>query len=232
VTKGLDDSVPLFDSDVEWLGKIPQGWKQYRIKDVAELSPNYSENKPEPDELCSVIPMESVSVKGDIDTSNLEQYGNITNGLTFFENGDVIFAKITPCMENGKGAYVTNIPTRYAFGSTEFHVLRSGYKLNGKFLYYYTYNNAFRDYAAANMTGAAGQKRVSTNFLKYTIIYLPDIGKQQRIADHLDYETQRLNDLKENLTQQISTLEAYKKALIYECVTGKKRIKAEDLKAG
>jgi len=232
VTKSLDDSLPLLDSGVEWLGDIPQGWKQYRIKDVAELSPNYSGNKPEPDELCTVIPMESVSVKGNIDISNLELYENITNGLTFFENGDVIFAKITPCMENGKGAYVTNIPTRYAFGSTEFHVLRSGYKLNGKFLYYYTYNSAFRDYAAVNMTGAAGQKRVSTNFLKYTIIYLPDIGEQQRIADHLDYETQRLNNLKVNLSQQISTLQAYKKALIYECVTGKKRIKADTLKAG
>lgn len=232
VTKGLDDSVPLVDSGVEWLGNIPQGWKQYRIKDVAELSPNYSKNNPDPDELCTVIPMEKVTVKGDIDVSNLEQYENITKGLTSFENGDVIFAKITPCMENGKGAYVTNLPTRYAFGSTEFHVLRSGYKLNGKFLYYYTYNRAFRDYAALNMTGAAGQKRVSTNFLKYTIIYLPDISEQQCIAGHLDQENQRLNDLKENLSQQISTLQAYKKALIYECVTGKKRINADVLKAG
>ncbi|MCX7097655.1 MAG: restriction endonuclease subunit S [Methylococcales bacterium] len=226
VTKGLDASAPLVDSGVEWLGKIPQRWKPYRIKDVAKLSPTYSEYKPDQDDNCTVVAMECVSANGVIDTSNIEQYKNISNGLTFFEKGDVIFAKITPCMENGKGAYITNLPTKYAFGSTEFHVLRSGNKLDGKFLYYYTYNSSFRNYAAENMTGAAGQKRVSANFFKYTVIYLPSIEEQQRIADHLDQETQRLNALKANLNQQLSTLEAYKKSLIYECVTGKKRVKS------
>ncbi len=154
----------------------------------------------------------------------LSEYEAITKGLTFFENGDVIFAKITPCMENGKGAFVTNLPTKYAFGSTEFHVLRSSFRINGKFLYYYTYCKTFRDYAAENMTGAAGQKRVSTNFLKYTVIHLPDISEQQKIVDYLDEETQRLAQLKANLTQQIGVLLDYKKSLIYECVTGKKRV--------
>lgn len=106
-------------SGVEWIEDIPQGWKQYRIKDVAELSPRYSQEKPDLETLCTVIPMECVSEKGNVDTSNVEQYKNISTGLTFFEKGDVIFAKITPCMENGKGAYIESLPTKYAFGSTE-----------------------------------------------------------------------------------------------------------------
>ena len=74
------------------------------------------------------------------------------------------------------------------------------------------------------MTGAAGQKRVSTNFLKYTVIHLPDISEQQKIVDYLDDETQRLAQLKANLMQQINVLLDYKKSLIYECVTGKKLV--------
>jgi type I restriction enzyme S subunit len=71
--------------------------------------------------------MEAVSEFGAIFHVNQEIFNDVTKGLTLFENGDVLFAKITPCMENGKGAYVENLSTRYAFGSTEFHVLRPGY---------------------------------------------------------------------------------------------------------
>jgi type I restriction enzyme, S subunit len=207
------------DSGVEWIGEIPQGWKQYRIKDIAELSPSYSEAKPDLEMLCTVIPMECVSEKGNIDTSNVEQYENISKGLTFFEKGDVIFAKITPCMENGKGAYIENLPTKYAFGSTEFHVLRTGKKLNAKFLYYYTFNGGFRDYAAVNMTGAAGQKRVSTNFLKYTPIYLPDISEQQAIAQYLEQRCGKLDAIIAIKQQQIKTLDALRQSIIYQAVT-------------
>ncbi len=77
-----------------------------------------------------------------------------------------------------------------------------------------------------------GASREGLNFkeIKLFKLGLPSPTEQQRIVEHLDQETQRLNDLKANLSQQISTLEAYKKALIYECVTGKKRIKAGELK--
>ena len=67
--------------------------------------------------------MELLSEAGMIDTSLLQAFEDISSGLSLFEEGDVLFAKITPCMENGKGAFVESLPTRYAFGSTEFHVL-------------------------------------------------------------------------------------------------------------
>ena len=134
-----------------WLGSVPDEWKPFRIKDISQLSPALSGDKPEATEVCTVVPMEAVSENGQIDTSNLEDFDLISNGLTNFEVGDVIFAKITPCMENGKGAFVYNLPSRYAFGSTEFHVLRPGHNVDGKFLYYYTFNSLYRKYAAANM---------------------------------------------------------------------------------
>jgi len=161
-----------------WLGFVPHEWQSFRIKDISQLSPGFSSSKPDASELCTVVPMEAVSEKGQIDTSNTDEFALVTSGLTNFEVGDVIFAKITPCMENGKGAYVDNLPTRYAFGSTEFHVLRPRLKIDAKFLYYYTYNSVYRDYAEANMTGAAGQKRVSSKFLNYTRVYLPTVKEQ------------------------------------------------------
>jgi len=117
--------------------------------------------------------MEFLSVDGKIDVTSVQPFEDIPDGLTLFEAGDVLFAKITPCMENGKGAFVESLPTRYAFGSTEFHVLRPNGFINPKFLYYYTYNSIYRAYAAENMSGAAGQKRVASRFLKDTRLFLP-----------------------------------------------------------
>ena len=174
------------DSGIDWIGRIPNEWRSFRIKDVAQLSPGFSSKAPSLTELCTVVPMEAVSEKGQMDTSTVEEYDLISNGLPNFEVGDAIFAKITPCMENGKGAYVDKLPTHYAFGSTEFHVLRPRLKIDGKFLYYYTYNSVYRDYAEANMTGAAGQKRVSSKFLNYTRVYLPTVKEQRRIVAYLD----------------------------------------------
>jgi type I restriction enzyme, S subunit len=121
-----------------WLGKMPCDWKRSRIRNVAILSPSYSATVPASDEPCTVVPMELLSDDGQIDVKNQQPLDEITSGLTLFEEGDVLFAKITPCMENGKGAFVRELPTRYAFGSTEFHVLRPSKKIDGAFLYYAT----------------------------------------------------------------------------------------------
>ena len=169
-----------------WLVDVPLDWVSSRIKNVALLSPGFSGKNPTQHELCTVLPMELLSDNGTMDTSNIQSYEDVFSGLTIFEAGDVLFAKITPCMENGKGAYVETLTTRYAFGSTEYHVLRPLHRVQGKFLYYYTKNSVFREYAAENMTGAAGQKRVSSRFLKETRLFLPPLPEQVRIAAYLD----------------------------------------------
>lgn len=172
--------------ELVWYGNAADEWFECRIKDIACLSPPLSQDKPDEFELCTVVPMESVTELGEIDTSQQQSFIDVSDGLPNFETGDVLFAKITPCMENGKGAFVENTPTRYAFGSTEFHVLRPSWRIDGRYLYYYTFNPTYRNYAEANMTGAAGQKRASSNFLKYTRIFLPKIDEQIRIAQYLD----------------------------------------------
>lgn len=202
-----------------WLEKNAIDWKKSRIKNVAELSPNFSEKSPDVNELCSVVPMESVSEFGKINVASVQPFEDISSGLTLFEAGDVLFAKITPCMENGKGAYVKNLPTRYAFGSTEFHVLRPSSFINPKFLYYYTFNPIYRAYAAENMVGAAGQKRVSSRFLKETVLFLPPLKEQQLIADYLDASCAIIDKAGNAKRSQLLTIDFLGKAFIQQAVT-------------
>ncbi len=152
----------LTQGNEPWLDTVSDNWPASRIRNVAQLSPGYSDGPPKKDEVCTVVPMELLSETGTIDTTSLQAFEDVTEGLTLFEAGDVLFAKITPCMENGKRAFVDNLPTRYAFGSTEFHVLRPSHAVNTKFPYYYTFNPIYRAYAAKNISGAAGQKLVKS----------------------------------------------------------------------
>lgn len=163
--------------------------------------------------------MEQLSEDGQIDTSIQQSFEDVQPGLTLFEEGDVLFAKITPCMENGKGAFVRQLPTRHGFGSTEFHVLRPGHCVDGRFLYYVTFNPVYRTYAAENMTGAAGQKRVSSRFLKDTRFFLPPRPKQKQIAAYLDRSCAAIDAAVLAKKRQIETLLALRKATTHRAVT-------------
>jgi type I restriction enzyme S subunit len=207
------------ESNDVWLGKMPYDWQRSRIRNVAALSPSYSATVPTTDELCTVVPMESLSDDGAIDVTNQQPLDDVTSGLTLFEKGDVLLAKITPCMENGKGAFVRELPTRYAFGSTEFHVLRPSKKIDGTFLYYATYNPIYRAYAAENMVGAAGQKRVSSRFVKDTRLFLPSLPEQQRIAAYLDASCAAIDAAVAAKRRQLETLDALRRSIIQRAVT-------------
>lgn len=202
-----------------WLDSVAADWTSSRIRNLALLSPGYSDGRPTKDELCAVVTMECLSESGSVDTTDLQAFEDIASGLTLFEKGDVLFAKITPCMENGKGAFIQDLPTRYAFGSTEFHVLRSLHPVNGKFLYYYTFNPVFRAYAAENMSGAAGQKRVSSRFLKDTRLFLPPLKEQERILAYLDKSCAAIDAAVAAKRSQIQTLDALRKSTIKNAVT-------------
>lgn len=163
--------------------------------------------------------MELLSESGKVDTSFSLPFSEVDGGLTLFEAGDVLFAKITPCMENGKGGFIDSLPTHYGFGSTEFHVLRPNHVVNGRFLYYYTFNPTYRAYAAENMSGAAGQKRVSSRFLRDTRLFLPPLREQHRIAAYLDESCAAIDAAVAAKRRQIETLEGLKRGVIQKAVT-------------
>jgi type I restriction enzyme S subunit len=157
------------------------------IAEVAEVNPiipkelnGLAENK------VTFLPMAAVSETGKILTAEERLASEVIKGYRYFEQGDVLLAKITPCMENGKATFVEEIPHKVGFGSTEFHVLRPRSEVDGKYLFYMVWNPIFRDIAEKNMTGTAGQKRVPTDFLKRYKIPFSPIAEQRRIAAILD----------------------------------------------
>ena len=131
----------------------------------------------------SFVPMPAVTERGEIDATAVKEYDEVKTGFTYFAENDVLFAKITPCMENGKGAVARGLHNGLGFGSTEFHVLRpiSG-KSNPYWIYTLTAFSQFREDAASNITGSAGQRRVPASFLEKYRVAVPPIELQEQFA--------------------------------------------------
>ncbi len=118
-------------------------------------------------------------------------FREVSKGYTSFAENDVLLAKITPCMENGKCAIARGLRDRVGFGSTEFHVLRASKYVLPEWLFYFWRLPETRRNAERSMTGTAGQKRVPSNHLERIKIPLPDLSEQKRIAELLE-QTDRL----------------------------------------
>lgn len=152
------------------------------------------------------IGMEDVSEDGRLLNIRRRSLSNPSSGLSVFRDDDVLFAKITPCMENGKGAHVAGLKSDTGLGSTEFHVLRARQNIHPRYVFHWTRSKRFRQAAEAMMSGSAGQRRVPTEFFhRYTIPRF-DFEEQRRIVeildavddqiDSLDLETSKLRSLR------------------------------------
>ena len=155
-----------------------------KLKEICIINPKKNlASKFSNDIEVSFVPMSSVSEQGDIDVSQRKNYSEVRKGFTYFAENDVLFAKITPCMENGKGAIATGLINGIGFGSTEFHILRPIKNItNPYWIYVLTSFKSFRKLAEVNMTGSAGQRRVPATFLKDYEVRLPPIELQNEFA--------------------------------------------------
>jgi type I restriction enzyme S subunit len=131
----------------------------------------------------SFVPMAFVSENGEVDLSQTRKLGSVWNGFTYFRENDVVFAKITPCMENGKGAIMRNLKNKIGFGTTEFHVLRPIKGVStAEWIYHLTIQHWFRKKAEQNMSGSAGQKRVPTDYFDKVRVVIPPLSLQTQFA--------------------------------------------------
>lgn len=161
-------------------------WPLVKLGSVATVNPRIPKDTDE-SQLVTFLGMASVSESGELITQETRVFSETKKGFTYFERHDVLLAKITPCFENGKAALVNNLEHQIGFGSTEFHVLRAApAELDPKYLFYLVWSNQFRFIGEAAMKGAAGQKRISVDFLKDFEIPLPPLSEQKRIAAILD----------------------------------------------
>ena len=157
------------------------------LKDITIINPSKKEIEEIKSNLeISFITMADISEDGRINVDNIKKLEDVKNNFTFFKENDVLFAKITPCMENGKGGVAKSLKNNIGFGTTEIHVLRPISNItNSQWIYHLTKLPLFRKDAEIHMTGSAGQKRVPTTYLANFKIKVPPIELQNKFAERI-----------------------------------------------
>lgn len=208
------------DSGNDLIGKIPLSWEMCKLKYVADFNPSITIVYDAQREV-GYVPMNCV--KNGYMNPLSARLSDMSTGLTGFQDGDIVMAKVTPCFENGNIAIAENLEQGVAFGSSELFVIRT-HSINRRFMLYYLQNSVFKNQCISTMTGTGGLKRVSGYFVNNAYITYPPENEQQVIADYLDNKVVELDSLINEKQSLINDLEVYKKSLIYEVVTGKRRV--------
>ena len=157
-----------------------------KLAEVAFINPKRTPVLRPDNEPTSFIPMENVDgITGSVSSLNTVPYLRVKKGYTYFEDGDVIFAKITPCMQNGKHAVLSGLIQGFAFGSTEFHVIRPSGAVLPEWIHFFLRRKETLNAAAKTFTGAVGQQRVPADFLETIDIPVPHVDAQRQIIARL-----------------------------------------------
>lgn len=202
---------------------IPEGWARTTIGQIAEINPSKPPASALPaDAPVTFVPMPAVSAEsGMIEASETRDFLDVRKGYTAFREGDVLFAKITPCMENGKAAVARGLSNGLGFGSSEFHVLRASGAVMPDLLYRFVRQQSFRDVAEANMGGSVGQQRVPESFLDGFPFDLPPLAEQHRIVEKLDAILSRVNASRDRLARVPGILRRFRLAVLDAACTGR-----------
>lgn len=187
------------------LGSDDKGWGLTTLGQCCELNPKRPRDIND-ETMVSFVPMPAVSEDGKIDCSDIRSYKEVRKGFTYFAENDVLFAKITPCMENGKGAVARGLENGIGSGSTEFHVLRPiAGKSNPYWLYIITMFDTFRVGARKVMTGTGGQLRVPIGYLNDYPISLPPIELQNSFEEFVHQSDKSKFELNRALDELTAT---------------------------
>ena len=200
-------------------GKLPENWTSRRLRFDVRLNPKKSALDMKTDEMVSFIPMDAVGEHGGLRLDDNRELADVYEGYTYFEDGDLCIAKITPCFENGKGALAEGLTNGVGFGTTELHVVRPGPGIDRRFLFYISISDDFRKIGESEMYGAGGQKRIDEGFIKDWMPPLPPLETQRRIAQFLDEKTTRIDGLIEKKRALLERLAEKRQALITRAVT-------------
>jgi type I restriction enzyme S subunit len=180
------------------MSELPPGWEWTTIGEIAEVNPAMSKADLTDDQIVSFVPMVAVAEEsGLVDLSDTRTAGSLKNkSYRQFVDGDLLVAKITPSMENGKAAVARELMNGRGFGSTEFHVVRASPAVLPEYLLHFVLQRGFRADAARNMTGTAGQLRVPPDYLRSRPVPLPPRGEQERIVAAIEEHLSRLEAAK------------------------------------
>ena len=219
------------DSGIYWLGEIPESWEVLPLKRICRANASIADivKTKENSELVTFLPMENVTETGEIDCSIKKKVADVRKGFSSFAKGDVVVAKITPCFENGKGACLDDLDTDIGFGTTEFINLRPFEIVLSKYLYMITMTRPFRKLGEEVMTGSAGQKRVSVNYIKNFTLGIPSVEEQKSILAEIERRLVQIDKAIEIERGNIKNLQELKARIISDAVTGKIDVRSVDI---
>lgn len=228
LTRGVDENGDLRPPPEESphlykdspLGRIPSCCHTVPLASLAAVNPRcHPAGLPSSAEV-SFIPMQDVSEDGDWTGHQTRRFSEVSVGYTPFSEGDVLFAKITPCMENGKGTHARGLVNGIGFGSTEFHVLRAMGDNCDRFIYHWSRAPALRLKAQAFMIGSAGQQRVQPDFFEHFLVPGFPPSEQRRIAAILDAYDATIRRNRE----AVACWRQSKQGLLHDLLTGRVRV--------
>lgn len=199
-------------------GHLPDGWKYRRLGEICQINPprNAEVRARKPNQPTSFLPMTNIDGKlGRIGKLETRSYEELRSGYTYFEENDFLFAKITPCMQNGKHALAHNLIDGIGFGSTEFHVIRPSAEVTSEYIDHFLKQPSVIRAAEQSLTGSSGQKRVPEDFLADLRVPAPPLSRQRKIVDILG----SVNESIENAQALFAKLHNLKKAMMHELLT-------------
>ncbi len=204
------------------MDELPDGWRVARLDQVCEINPSRKGRTKYPDDLpVTFVSMSAVDEgAGTIAAPDVRPFSEVKKGYTWFVENDVLFAKISPCMQNGKAAVARGLSNGVGFGSTEFHVLRPGPDVLPEWVHLFIRQPSFRAAAARHFTGSVGQQRVPDSVVGAQVIPVPPLPEQRRIVTRI-----------EELSAKIERARGLRREAAEETTAAAERAKADSIDA-
>lgn len=211
--------IPPTTNDV--IGPLPEGWSRATIGEISVVNPRSFEREPDAEDRVSFLPMQAIHEgDGHLDLNEERPWREVNRGYTRFQEGDVIFAKITPCMENGKVSVAHGLKGGRAAGTTELHVFRPRTGIHPDFVRYFLLTDKVRRNARARMTGTAGQLRVPAAVMEQMEIPVPPTAEQKRIVAAIETRFARLDAAVKSLERARANLKRYRASVVRAAADG------------
>lgn len=225
---------PTKEGESDGLREVEVVWDMRieRLADVADINPRRPQLSFADDDVVSFVPMEAVSdVLGKL-VPVQRHFAQVKKGYTVFAENDVLFAKITPCMQNGKHAIACNLIDHIGFGSTEFHIVRAREQVIPEWIHYFLRRQRTLDDAVKTFTGTVGQQRVPTSFLEELEIPVPPVADQRCIAARLKTQLAGVEQARQAAQTRAGEIESLQGAIfreVFSATDAQPRIRLGDL---
>lgn len=200
---------------------LPEGWTLTGLANCAQINPRHPRDLDDR-QIVTFVPMPAVSDSSPvIDCRQERPLADVRTGFTHFAEGDVLFAKITPCMENGKGGVARGLRNGLGCGTTELHIVRPEGGICSDYIYYYLQQDRIRREAAANFTGSAGQLRVPVSYIRDLEFPIPPLAEQRRIVQKLEAVLGKVAACRARLARIPAILKRFRQAVLAAACSGR-----------